>query len=186
VDRWVEGGLPTIPVHEAQAMLVERYLRGFGPATLRDIQWWTGWTMRDTRAALAATEAVEVVLEEATGYVLADDLESTPDAGPWIALLPALDTTTMGWADRGWYLGENRTRLFDTNGNAGPTIWVDGLVVGGWGQRRSGEVVARLFEDVGREAALAIESEAEAVRRFVAETRIIPRFRTPTEVELGV
>ena len=71
---------------------------------------------------------------------------------PWVALLPALDPTTMGWQARDWYLGSHKAQLFDRNGNAGPTIWLDGRIVGGWAIRDAGEVVTGLLEDVGREA----------------------------------
>ncbi len=62
---------------------------------------------------------------------------------PSAALLPTLDPTTMGWKERDWYLGEHASLLFDSNGNAGPTVWWDGRVVGGWSQRRDGEIVFR-------------------------------------------
>ena len=48
-------------------------------------------------------------------------------------------------------------RLFDSAGNAGPTIWVDGRIVGGWAQRRDGEIAPHLLEDVGKETRHAIE-----------------------------
>jgi hypothetical protein len=105
-------------------------------------------------------------------------------APPWVALLPALDPTTMGWAGRDFYLGRHRPVLFDRNGNAGPTIWCDGRVVGGWAQRRAGEVVLRLLEDVGGEAAAAIEAEAARLTAWLGPTRVNPRFRTPLEREL--
>ena len=55
----------------------------------------------------------------------------------------------MGWRGRTWYLGDQGKALFDANGNAGPTVGVDGRVVGAWAQRRSGEVVHQPLEDVG-------------------------------------
>ena len=55
----------------------------------------------------------------------------------------------MGWQDRGWFLGAHGRALFDTNGNAGPTVWWDGRIVGGWAQRKTGEVVLRFLEDAG-------------------------------------
>ena len=58
----------------------------------------------------------------------------------------------MGWYDRDWYLGEHRGQVFDTNGNAGPTAWWNGRVVGGWAQDADGRVELRLLEDVGRDA----------------------------------
>ena len=91
----------------------------------------------------------------------------------------------MGWADRDWYLGEHRSALFDTNGNAGPTIWSDGRVVGGWGQRPDGEIAVRLLEDIGSEAATAVDAEADRLSRWLGPVRITPRFRTPLELDLG-
>jgi len=119
-----------------------------------------------------------------TGYVLPDDTEPDPTPDPWIALLPALDATTMGWKDRDWYLGPHRPTLYDRSGNAGPTIWVDGRIVGGWAQRRSGEVVTRLLEDVGAETACGIAAEAARLESWLGPTRISASFPTPLEIEL--
>jgi Winged helix DNA-binding domain len=188
VERWIGGPLPEHPTGEAQVALVSRWLRAFGPGTERDLAWWTGLTLGEVRRAVAAQDppAVEVALDEgAVGLAVADDLAPTPDPGPWIALLPALDATTMGWTDRSFFLGEHGPRLFDRNGNAGPTIWVDGRVVGGWAQRSDGEVVTHLLEDVGAQARAAIETEAARIAGWLGPTRVIPRFRTPLERELS-
>ncbi len=185
-DRWLGGDLPQLPTHDAQRELVRHWLRAFGPGTERDVAWWTGLTLGAIRRAVAGLEAVTVDLDDgSTGLVLADDLDPEPPGGPWIALLPALDATTMGWSARDWYLGPHGRALFDTNGNAGPTVWVDGRVVGGWSQRRSGEVLVRLLEDAGREAHAAIEGEAAALGAWVGPVRVVPRFRTPLEQELA-
>jgi hypothetical protein len=184
MDRWLPGGLQAHDPAEARVELVRMWLRAFGPGTERDVQWWTGQTLTETRRALAAAGAISVDLDEGHGFVLPDDLDETPDPGPWVALLPSLDTTTMGWADRDWYLGEHRARLFDTNGNAGPTVWVDGQVVGGWSQCRDGSIGYRLLDDVRREARAAIDAEAGRVEAWLGGVRIIPRFRTPLEKEL--
>ena len=149
------------------------------------MRWWTGWTARETRAALAAIPHAEVDLGGATGYVLADDLEPTPPPEPSAALLPTLDPTTMGWKEREWYLGPHGPTLFDSNGNAGPTIWWDGRVVGGWSQRRDGEVALGLLEDVGRDAREAIDAEAERFRAWVGDIRFSPGFLPPFQRALG-
>ena len=85
--------------------------------------------------------------------MLADDVEPAGDPGPWVALLPALDPTPMGWQQRDWFLGPHGPALFDRSGNIGPTVWVDGRIVGGWAQRRDGEVAVRLLERLPRAAA---------------------------------
>ena len=106
------------------------------------------------------------------------------EPAPWAALLPSLDPTVMGWTSRDWYLGGHRAALFDRNGNAGPTAWWGGRVVGGWAQRADGEVVLRMLEDAGVEAERALAAEAERIRAFLGPVRVIPRFRTPLEQAL--
>ncbi len=172
---------------DARAELVRRWLAAFGPGTEADVKWWTGWNLGHTRAALAASGAVEVALDHgATGYVLADDVGTEPPVQPWVALLPALDPTAMGWTARHWYLGAHKAAVFDANGNVGPTIWCDGRIVGGWAFRRDGSVATRLLDDIGTDAAGRVETEAAAVEAWMGDVRFTPRFRTPLERELSV
>ncbi|MBV9411572.1 MAG: AlkZ family DNA glycosylase, partial [Acidimicrobiia bacterium] len=162
-EQWLGAPMERLPVDEARAALVGRWLRSFGPATLDDIKWWTGWNAGDVKKALASVQPVETD----AGFLLADDLAPVRSPKPWVALLPALDATTMGWKERAWYLGEHGPQLFDRMGNAGPTVWCDGRVVGGWAQRRDGEIAYRLLEDIGREANAAVPAAADEVLRLV-------------------
>ena len=184
MDRWLGKPIPTITVAEGQVEVIRRWLARFGPGTEADIRWWTGWTAREVRAALATIGAVEVDLEGVRGYVLPDDLETTPKPKPWVALLPPLDPTTMGWQARDWYLGAHKELLFDRNGNAGPTIWVNGRIAGGWAMRSSGEVVTRLLEDVGRAASRAVDAEAARLAAWIGHAPAMARFPTPLAKEL--
>jgi Winged helix DNA-binding domain len=187
IEAWLPDGVPVMEPAVARAELVRRYLASFGPATTNDIKWWTGWTVAQTKAALAAVGAAEVALgpDPAPGWLLPDDLEPVRAPAPWVALLPSLDPTTMGWQQRGWYLGAHGPELFDRNGNAGPTVWVDGRIVGGWAQRRTGEIVYRLLEDTGAEAAAAIGRAAAELEAWLGPTRITPRFPTPLQKVLS-
>jgi Winged helix DNA-binding domain len=185
VEAWLPDGVPVWSLEEAQVELVRRWLRGFGPATIADAKWWTGLPMGQVRRAVAEAGVVEVDLDGTPGLALADDLDLVPAPEPWAALLPSLDPTTMGWAGRDFYLGPHRQVLFDRNGNAGPAIWWDGRVVGGWAQRASGEIVLRLLEDVGADAATAVEAEAARLADWLGPVRITARFRTPLERELS-
>jgi DNA glycosylase AlkZ-like len=185
MDAYVPGGVGSVPVDEARAELVRRWLRTFGPGTATDIRWWTGWTARATAAALAAIGAVEVALDEGVGYVLPDDVEPVKAPGPWVALLPGLDPTPMGWAQRDWYLGPHKAALFDRFGNIGPTVWCDGRIVGGWGQRPDGTVVYRLLEDIGAASTRAVAAAATSLTTWLRPVRVTPRFRTPLERELS-
>jgi Winged helix DNA-binding domain len=171
----------------ARVELARRWLGLFGPAPVSDLQWWGGWTAGQTKAALAALPVVEVDLDGRPGVLLAGD-EAFDDDGataPVAALLPALDPTPMGWQARDWFLGQHRSSLFDRTGNIGPTVWWAGRVVGGWAQRPSGEVVGRLLEDVGSDAAAAVAAEAARLESWLGPGRVTPRFRTPLERELA-
>ncbi|MEU5718368.1 winged helix DNA-binding domain-containing protein [Streptomyces sp. NPDC020403] len=180
-EAWAASGTA-----EAQAELTRRWLRSYGPATEADLKWWTGWSLRETRKALAVSGGQEVLLDNgATGWVAPCDLAPEPPLGPWAALLPSLDPSAMGWADRGFHLpSAHRAALFDRAGNIGPTVWWNGTVVGGWAQRPDGEIVWRLLSDVGRDASHLIEAEASRLSSWVGEARVTPRFRTPLEREL--
>jgi hypothetical protein len=183
-ERWLGSPLPTVRIEEAQAGLVRRWLGRFGPGSEADLRWWTGLAAREIRRSLQAVGAVEVALDDGVGYVLRDDLGATPPPDPWVALLPALDATTMGWQARDWYLGPHKAPLFDSTGNAGPTIWSDGRIVGGWAVRATGEVVTRLLEDVGADAGRAVAAEAARLTDWLQSVRVVPRFPTPLQKEL--
>jgi Winged helix DNA-binding domain len=185
VEHWLAGGLPSLAADEAQRELVWCWLRAFGPGTVADLRWWTGLTTRDINRALKHLDTIEVDLDGVPGVLLSEDLEPPKPPPPWVALLPALDPTPMGWNARAWFLGEYAPILFDRSGNVGPTVWSDGRIVGGWAQRKSGEVVYRLLEDVGRETKTNIASAADALSRWIGRVRVTPRFRTPLERELS-
>ncbi len=176
---WLGEEIAAAPEAEGVARLVEEWLRAFGPGTAADIKWWLGSTVAAVRKALADLQAVEVDLDGQTGYLLPDDLEATDPVEPWAALLPPLDPTTMGWFERDWYLGPYKAELFDTSGNAGPTVWWDGRIVGGWRQSDSGEVVLQMLEDIDPEGLRALEREAASLTEWFGGTRVLPRFPSP-------
>jgi hypothetical protein len=168
-----------------RATLLARYLASFGPATATDIKWWTGWSMGETRAALEAAGAVPVSLDEGEGWVLDGDFEAPPLGSRVVAFLPGLDSTPMGWKERAWYLAGHGPALFDRNGNVGPTVWLDGRIVGGWGQRPDHRIDFRILEEVDPDAARLIEERAQELTGWLDGVAVTPRFRAPLEQELS-
>lgn len=182
---WLGGEIEEIDTAEAQARLLDMWLRTYGPGTLVDLQWWSGWTKTETRRALDAVAAVEVELDGGPGFVLPDDVEAEEPLESRAWLLPGLDPTVMGWKERDWFLGAHAGELFDVNGNAGPTVWWDGRIVGGWGQPESGEVRYELLEKLPRRAVAAIDVEAQRLTAWLDGTRVMPRFPAPLDKRIA-
>lgn len=185
MGNWLPGGIEDVDRTKAEDEILKRWLRSFGPGTEVDIKWWTGWPVTRVRKALTRIGAAEVELDDGIGYVLFDD-EDIADADTLsVALLPSLDPTTMGWKQRDWYLGDLESRLFDRNGNAGPTIWAGGRVIGGWTQRPDGEIEYGILEDVGEEIANLVEEAVGELRTWLGDVNVTARFRSPFDKELA-
>jgi hypothetical protein len=186
MDDWLEGGLGEPTEREAACGLAGRWLRAFGPGTSTDLQWWTGWTVATTRTALADCGAVPVQLE-GTGpaWVAEGDEEPVQPVEPWVAVLPGLDPTTMGWKERDWYLPAAAAAAFDRMGNAGPTLWVDGQVVGAWAQTPDGALRSHLFVDVPADRRAAVQDRLEEVAAMIGDTRFSVRFPSPASTALA-
>jgi uncharacterized protein YcaQ len=174
---WLPGiDLDAVTPQEAQAWLVRRYLSAFGPVSLEDVQWWTGFSKGETQAALEALASVVTHVNiEGLGegyWMLVEDARrwsdfTLPDV-PTVFLLPGLDPYIMGYKERDRFLAlEHYSKVFDRAGNAMPTAWVDGRVVGAWGQRKDGSVVYGLFEPVPGEAQPLLAEEARRLEAFL-------------------
>jgi hypothetical protein len=174
-ESWLPGGLGDIDPQQAAAELADRWLQRFGPATTADLQWWMGWTLRRTKQALSDCRAVEVDLESATGWLAADDPPLGP-VEPWAAVLPGLDPTIMGWKEREWYLPKTSREVFDSVGNGGPSLWVDGRVVGAWAQAKDGVVHTHYFERVAAARRREIDGRIGELKSWIGDTRFTVRF----------
>ncbi len=91
----------------------------------------------------------------------------------------------MGWKQREWYLdATTATRVMDTNGNIGPTLWADGTVVGGWVQRPDGTIATEFTVPVSRDHERLFSVELERVRAFIGDTRFKVRFPSANQRDL--
>lgn len=177
-DDWLPGGLDGLDKTdetEAATTLAGRWLRRFGPGTTADLQWWMGWTLGLTRRALTGSGAVEVDLVSGPGWISPAD-DPVASAERWVALLPSLDPSTMGWKQRSWYLPDAAGEAFDSAGNGGPTIWVDGRIVGAWAQDKQGEIKLHYFERVASDRRREVTSRAAEISTMVGGTRFSVRF----------
>ena len=193
-ERWLPGVDPeSMDPAEARCGLVRRYVQAFGPVSLDDVQWWTGFTKGQVRQAVVALGTqlapVRVQGEHEEQWLPAEGVEDVLSAVPLdatrVSLLPTLDPLVMATKHRRRLMdAEGYALLHDRNGNAGPSILAGGRVVGGWVQRSDGPVVWRLFEDLGAEATHALEAQAARLEVFLEGERVMPNFPTPLMREL--
>lgn len=174
-ESWLPGGLGEVEPRQAAAELADRWLQRFGPATTADLQWWMGWTLRRTKQALSDSEAVEAELEGGSGWLSYKDPPLGP-VEPWVAVLPGLDPTIMGWKNRDWYLPTTSREVFDSVGNGGPSLWVDGRVVGAWAQTKEGVIHTHYFERVAATRRREIDHRIAELKSWIGDTRFTVRF----------
>jgi len=192
-----DGSVSPDAERKAARELAELWLQRFGPGTTTDLQWWAGWTATMTKRALVDIGAVPVDLDGLPGWVSADDpvlfggtgSDRHPPQGngpeghepgqPWVAVLPGLDPTVMGWKQRDWYLPTSAVAAFDSNGNAGPTIWVDGQVVGGWLQTKDGDLRVQWFSPPAADRRRQVQARLDELQDWLGPTRFAVRFPAP-------
>jgi hypothetical protein len=160
--------LDSVPEREAIVELIKRYLGAFGPATEKDIAWWTGLNKKDFREALEALGSN--VVTEGSMAMLKPDLhllKTMKARGRTVNLLPSMDPYLMGYKERDRYLDkEYYGYVFDRSGNATSTIVVDGRIAGVWDVANSlGKLF--FFEEAGKEAVALVSSKARAIGKFV-------------------
>ncbi|SDM06896.1 winged helix DNA-binding domain-containing protein [Nonomuraea jiangxiensis] len=181
-QAWWGAEVPeALATRQGYAELVSRWLWSYGPGTVDDLAWWFGGTKSAVRTALDDIGAQRVSLEDGSvGWLREDDLAPVLAAEPWVALLPLLDPTVMGWKARAFYLGAHAPQLFDSAGNAGTTAWVDGRVVGAWVQDPGGVVELRLLDDdVSPQAREALAAEARRLSAWLDGQRVFTVYPSP-------
>lgn len=179
-DAWLEGW-QDLPRDRAEDRLLRRYLRAFGPATLRDFVAWTGMRASDAQAVWERSrpELLAVGVDGWTGWIVAEDREALLEAEltrPSVRLLPYFDGYVLGHADRRAIVPpEHMHDVYRKQGWVAPVLLVDGRVRGTWSQEGKGRRLLLKVAPFGRlpkKVTRAIEREAEALARFTAHDEV--------------
>jgi len=183
---WLPGTrLDSATVEESHHKIIQQYLLAFGPTSAEDVQWWTGLSKTETTRAMAPLQSrlVHVTVQGADQalLILENDLTAlrdfNPPSEPSVFLLPSLDPFIMGYRNRHRFLSpEHADKVFDRAGNALPTVWAEGRIVGAWGQRRDGKIVTGFFEHIGDDQLTAVARETERLQAFIGDEFIKPAF----------
>ncbi|MEV7289268.1 winged helix DNA-binding domain-containing protein [Streptomyces sp. NPDC093252] len=165
-ERWLGRSLETAPPVER---LVLRYLAAFGPATVRDVQAWSGMTR--LREVVERLRPHLVILRGGSGQELFD-LPDAPRPGADhpapVRFLALLDNVLLAWADRDRMLDPDRRVPVSVE----PALIVDGRVHARWRIRHDRDdgaaLVIRPFEPLPRAARDEIGEEGMDLLRFAA------------------
>ncbi|MBE0579333.1 winged helix DNA-binding domain-containing protein [Devosia sp.] len=170
IENWTGRGLDNPP---ALPDLVRRYLAAYGPASVMDMQSWSGLT----RLA-PAFEALKGELVEFTGadgrtlYDLPDGPRPDPDTPAPVRFMPEYDNVWLGFADRFRIQPElARSRMVLVNGYVA-TYTVDGFISGNWTLKRNKTDIAITilpFRKLTPAETADVEAEAHAHGAFLAD-----------------
>lgn len=153
--------------------LVRRYLAGYGPASVPDLQLWSGVT---GLAEVVAAMTELVVLSDEDGRVLYDLPGLTypdPDTPAPVRLLPDFDNLMVAYTDRTRVLTDTYRRRVCVGAMVAPTVLVDGTVRGTWKLRwdrvrgnETATLAVDLFERLSPADRDAVEAEATRLLDF--------------------
>jgi hypothetical protein len=170
---------------EATALLVERYVARYGPATLEDIAWWTGLGRHRCLDALNQlgdhVDWARVRGWEGEHVILRADLDRLAGGGrlarSQFSVLADLDPLTMGYRRRDRLLDADRRDLvYDRSGNATNVLLVDGRVAGVWDvliERR--EVRFYILDGPPSPTEEQVRTELSAIGSFVTGLPVMVR-----------
>lgn len=136
LDSWVTTR-QALEGDEALAELALRYFLSHGPATDRDLAWWSALTLTQVRRGIAAVAPqLERLTVDGVDYWHRPGLAPAP-AG--VHALPGFDEYVLGYQDRSAQLGPEWAARIVPGGNGMflPTIVRNGEIVGTWKRTRS-------------------------------------------------
>lgn len=183
IDRWVAHSL-TPTREEAMATIVERYVRGHGPATEKDVAGWLLQPLGFTREALALVEP-RLEREELDAQVWLTHVDARPGEGPTgVHLLPQWDEFLLGYTTRELALPPEHVAKVVPGRNMvfQPTLVVDGEVAGLWRRR---EARSRVVVEVEPFTALSASRWREVERAVGAYGRYLGRDAEALPVGVG-
>jgi hypothetical protein len=168
-EEWLDRSIPSEDhLHE----LIVRYLAAFGPATVRDIQTWSG--LEKLKPAVDARKSELVVYRDERRRELFDvpDMPVPDGDAPLPArFLPEYDNLLLSHQDRTRVVGNAyRKQVFLPGLRVAATFLVDGFVAGTWSVEQTKRVATLTltpFERLTRQDREALIEEGERLARFV-------------------
>jgi hypothetical protein len=183
-EAWLGRPLdPTPSIEET----ISRYLGAFGPATVKDIQTWSGLT-RLGEVIERLRPRLRIFRDE-SGKELFDVPDARmpdPDTPAPPRFLPEFDNLILSHADRTRVIAEEyRKAIASKNGMVPASVLVDGFVRGTWKTKRSrGKATLEIkpFEPLAKKDRDALAEEGERLIRFTGAESYEILFAEPWKI----
>jgi uncharacterized protein YcaQ len=166
-EQWLPAQEPVEEV-QAQAELLRRYLRAYGPAALRDFAHWSGISMAAVKALRPLVDA-EVVEYDGLLF-LRKDIKALQDASiemNSVHLLPYFDVYLLAHRFKEHFLKPQfYKRVYRNQGWISPVVLINGEIAGVWSyklSRQTTDVAIELFAQIPRSVRAQIEVRAQAL-----------------------
>ncbi|GAA2783803.1 winged helix DNA-binding domain-containing protein [Saccharopolyspora taberi] len=170
-ETWLGRQLDPVPSLED---MIRRYLRAFGPATVADVQTWSGLirlreVVRGMELRTFRDEHGRELFDVPDGPLPDPETPAPP------RFLPPFDNVLLSHADRTRIMTErHRKRLFEVkNGQLPGTFLVDGFLRGTWEITREGDTAVLAvvpFQRMARRDVAAVAEEGRALLAFAEES----------------
>lgn len=172
-EQWLER---PVPGEASMEEMIRRYLAAFGPATVADMQAWSGLT--GMRGVVAGMRDELVVFRNERGQELFDvpgGLLPGGEVPAPVRFLPGFENALLSHKDRTRIISEERRRWIGSrNGLFAATYLVDGVVAGTWVTditKKTASLTIRPFETHAPEILDALEDEAFGLLCLLAAGR---------------
>jgi hypothetical protein len=183
-EAWL--GRPLDPASSLEETIL-RYLGAFGPATVKDVQTWSGLT-RLGEVIERVRPRLRIFRDE-RGKELFDVPDAPmpdPDTPALPRFLPEFDNLILSHADRTRVIAEEyRKAIASKNGMVPASVLVDGFVRGTWKTERSrgkATLEVKPFEPLAKEDRDALAEEGEQLIRFTGAGSYEIRFAEPWKI----
>jgi hypothetical protein len=176
---WGTGGQPACTTAESwlgrplaepsPERMVLRYLAAFGPATVRDIQAWSGLTRLAEVTERLGSRLVRLRTADGAELLdLPDAPRPDPDVPAPVRFLAPFDNALLSHADRSRILDEDARKVVfaSVNGQIPGTILVDGTVRGIWRIHRNSELRIDTIRPLSKRHASSVTAEGNRLLRF--------------------
>lgn len=169
MEEWLDHRLDPAPSLDELAL---RYLGAFGPASVADMQLWSGLTR--LREVFERLRPQLVTFRDERGVELFD-LPGAPRPDPEtpapVRYMAAYDNLLLSHAERGRVMApQRRVPLLPGNGTNGGTVLVDGFYIADWTiqrQKDAATLTVRQFEPLASANRDALVAEGEHLLAFV-------------------